>query len=231
MEWLPVAGMIALLARSRRAFLLIGAWFAIFLVVKGTYVPASIEDASFWRILMPVVSGVSPAHRLRGSARPGVRSATWRRSRSRWRTLVRPSPLPQRSASSPSLPLGVIAATPVLKDGGRRSVMFDDNELPVSAGVGLTGERGQRRRAPVVARAEAEGGDDVFYRVLRAKSATDIGLRRNTGGRPVPALHGACRARRSRPRTTTNRGRDAGRTASACRRTGSTTGASATSTS
>ena len=35
------------------------------------------------------------------------------------------------------LPLGVIAATPQLKDGGRAAVIFDDNLLPVSSGIRL----------------------------------------------------------------------------------------------
>ncbi len=73
-EWLPVAGCIALLARSRRAFLLIGCWFIVFLLVKGTYIPASIEDASFFRILMPAF----PAYVLLAAAIvllvPGVRA-------------------------------------------------------------------------------------------------------------------------------------------------------------
>ena len=74
MEWLPIAGCIALLARSRRAFLLIGSWFIVFLLAKGTYIPASIEDASFFRILMPAF----PAYLLLAAAIvllvPGVRA-------------------------------------------------------------------------------------------------------------------------------------------------------------
>src|SRR5439155_2774928 len=74
MEWLPVAGSIALLARSRRAFLLAGSWFIVFLLAKGTYIPASIEDASFFRILMPAF----PAYLLLAAAIvllvPGVRA-------------------------------------------------------------------------------------------------------------------------------------------------------------
>ena len=53
LEWLPVAGGIGLLARSRRGFLLIASWFTAFWLVKGTYFAASIEDASFFRLLMP----------------------------------------------------------------------------------------------------------------------------------------------------------------------------------
>ena len=52
-EWLPLAGMVGLLARSRRGFLLIGSWFVVYLLTKGTYIPASVEDASFFRIMMP----------------------------------------------------------------------------------------------------------------------------------------------------------------------------------
>ncbi|MDX6484616.1 MAG: hypothetical protein QOE95_2387, partial [Gaiellaceae bacterium] len=74
MEWLPVAGCIALLARSRGVFLLVGSWFIVFLLAKGTYIPASIEDASFFRILMPAF----PAYLLLAAATvllvPGVRA-------------------------------------------------------------------------------------------------------------------------------------------------------------
>src|SRR5437763_199645 len=73
MEWLPVAGVVALLARTRRAFLLVASWFVVFLLAKGTYIPASVEDASFFRILMPAF----PAYLLLASAVillvPGVR--------------------------------------------------------------------------------------------------------------------------------------------------------------
>ncbi len=56
-EWLPLAGMAALLLRSLRGFLLIATWFTAYLLTKGTYVPASIDDASFFRILMPGFPG------------------------------------------------------------------------------------------------------------------------------------------------------------------------------
>jgi hypothetical protein len=53
LEWLPIAGAIALLARSRRTFLLIVPWFAAFLAIKGSYIDARMDDASFFRILLP----------------------------------------------------------------------------------------------------------------------------------------------------------------------------------
>lgn len=172
MEWLPVAGTIALVARSRRAFLLVGAWFAIFVVAKATYVPASVEDASFWRILMPSF----PAYLLLTASVvllvPGVRA--------------RPAPesftlagrraiiaLAVAVALFTVLPLGVIAATPVLKDGGRRAVLFDNNLLPVSSNVGLQASAANGA-VHLSWHAQKPGASDVFFRVLRAKSSTDV---------------------------------------------------------
>src|SRR5439155_19243958 len=135
MEWLPVAGVVALLARSRRALLLVGSWFVVFLLVKGTYLPASVEDASFFRILMPAF----PAYVLLTAAVlllvPSVR--------------VRPAPLPAAPAGRrltfavaaafvvfAALPLGVIAAVPRLHDGGRLALRPDLQTLiPVSSSV------------------------------------------------------------------------------------------------
>ena len=53
LEWLPIAGAIALLARSRRGAMLIVPWFATFLAIKGSYFQARMDDASFFRILLP----------------------------------------------------------------------------------------------------------------------------------------------------------------------------------
>ena len=172
MEWLPVAGTIALLARSRSAFLLVGAWFAIFVVAKATYVPASVEDASFWRILMPSF----PAYLLLTASVvllvPGVRARPARESftlTGRRATIA----LAAAVAVFAVLPLGVIAATPVLKDGGRQAVIFDDNLLPVSSDVRL-----QANTANGAVRlswhARKPRATDVFFRVLRAKGSTDV---------------------------------------------------------
>jgi hypothetical protein len=52
-EWLVIAGLIGLARRSRTAALLVGVWFAAFAIVKGGYVQASVEDGSFFRVMMP----------------------------------------------------------------------------------------------------------------------------------------------------------------------------------
>ena len=53
LEWMVVGGLIGLGRRSRPALLLIGGWLAAFIVVKGSYAAASIEDASLFRVMMP----------------------------------------------------------------------------------------------------------------------------------------------------------------------------------
>jgi len=52
-EWLVIAGFIGLLRRSLTAGLVIGGWFAAFVVTKATYNQASVTDASFFRVMMP----------------------------------------------------------------------------------------------------------------------------------------------------------------------------------
>ncbi|CAN5334454.1 hypothetical protein BH18ACT12_BH18ACT12_21870 [soil metagenome] len=172
MEWLPVAGAIGLLARSRRGFLLVGTWFAVFIVAKATYVPASVEDASFWRILMPAF----PAYLLLGAAVvllvPGVRA--------------RPAPgsfvlagrrlavaLATAVAVFVVLPLGVIGASPPLEDSGREAVIFDDNLLPVSSAIGLQATVG-RTSVRLSWEAARPGSAFAFYRLLRTKGETDV---------------------------------------------------------
>jgi hypothetical protein len=170
-EWLPVAGCIALLARSRRAFLLIGSWFIVFLLAKGTYIPASVEDASFFRILMPAF----PAYLLLAAAVvllvPGVRP----------RPAERPLGLDRRKLTIALaaavtvfavLPLGVIAAVPRLHDGAKSAVRVGDSLIPVSQSIGLEA-KAQGGVVRLGWHARRTAGASVFYRVLRKKGPGD----------------------------------------------------------
>jgi hypothetical protein len=51
-EWLVIAGLIGLSRRSLTAFLVVGGWFAAFVLTKATYAHASTDDASVFRIMM-----------------------------------------------------------------------------------------------------------------------------------------------------------------------------------
>jgi hypothetical protein len=164
-EWIPIAGALALLLRSRRAFLLIATWFAAYFVVKGSYVLASLDDASFFRLLMPAF----PAFVLLAASvvllAPGVRP--------------RPAPpasiAPRRltvalavaAAVLLVLPLGVIVAAPPLHDQGRHALKWNQNLIPVSPTVALraTADSGTIRLSW---QARPTKGAKVFYRVLRS---------------------------------------------------------------
>jgi hypothetical protein len=172
-EWLPVAGSIAFLLRTRRGFLLIGTWFIAYLLAKGTYLPASVEDASFWRIMMPAF----PAYLILAAAVvllvPGVRTRP-----------AAPTPVPRSRrfaivvtaavAAFTIVPLGVIAATPRLHDGGRQAVRLGDpgNLVPVTS-VGL---QAATEGSAVRLSWNPPGGGSVFYRVLRWNTATTGGV-------------------------------------------------------
>jgi hypothetical protein len=168
-EWLPLAGMIALALRSVRALLLLGTWFVAFLIAKGTYVPASIEDASFFRILMPAF----PAYLLLAASTvllvPGVRA--------------RPAPDPVRlegrrltaavaaaAVVFAVLPAAVVAATPTLHDGGRQAVAYPSSLIPVTGRVAPTAKAvGGAVELTWPTWPERVAG--VFYHVLRTDGA------------------------------------------------------------
>lgn len=53
-QWAPIAGLVAVLRAGRYPLAgLLGGWLAAFLVVKGMSPRGSIEDGSFWRLMMP----------------------------------------------------------------------------------------------------------------------------------------------------------------------------------
>jgi hypothetical protein len=52
-EWLVIAGLIGLGRRSLTALLVVGGWFAAFVVTKATYQNAGVADASLFRIMIP----------------------------------------------------------------------------------------------------------------------------------------------------------------------------------
>jgi hypothetical protein len=180
-EWLPLAGLAGFVARSRRGLVLIGGWFVAYLLAKGTYIPASIEDASFWRILMPAF----PAYVLlsaavvllvpRVRARPDGGAAPFAGRRLALALSV-------ATGIFVLAPLGVIAATPPLQDDGRNAVRLGYILIPVSPDVApqasVDGDAVSLSWRP-----DAVGSTRLFYRILRTNTDSDIAC----GGNP----HGA----------------------------------------
>jgi hypothetical protein len=164
-EWLPLAGLVALLLRSLRGFLLVGTWFIAYLLVKGTYVLASLDDASFFRLLMPAF----PAYVLLTASVvllvPGVRA----------RAAPATPLLSQRKLTYAvvaaavvfaAVPLGVIAATPPLHDSGTKAVQLGISLIPVS-GEFEPQATAESDGVHVRWRAQPSKGGKVFYRVFR----------------------------------------------------------------
>jgi hypothetical protein len=179
-EWLPVAGLLAFLLRARRGLLLVGTWFIAYLLAKGTYLPASVEDASFWRIMMPAF----PAYLILAAGVvllvPGVRARP---------AASTPPPTSRSFAIALTaaivvftiLPLGVIASTPRLHDSGRQAVRLGDNLIPVTS-VGL---RAVTEGSAVRLSWQPPSGSSVFYQVLRRDTAAGGGVL--CAGKPAAA--------------------------------------------
>jgi hypothetical protein len=181
-EWLPVAGSIAFLLRTRRGFLLVGSWFIAYLLTKGTYLNASVEDASFWRIMMPAF----PAYLILAASVvllvPGVRAR-------------RPEPLPAPTSRRFAIaagtaavafmivPLAVVAATPRLHDAGHQAVRLGDNLIPVSS-VGLKATA-NGSAVTLSWRPQSTTGSSVFYQVLRREPSGGGGIL--CAGKSAPA--------------------------------------------
>ena len=169
-EWLPVAGAVGLLLRSRRGFLLVVVWFTTYLLIKGTYIPASVDDTSFFRIVMPGF----PAFVLLCAAVvllvPGVRARP-----------AAPPPEPARGrrltvavvvafAVFAVAPLAVVAAVPPLHDSGTRAVRVNQSEVPVVDRVAPTASV-QDGGVHLAWKRDKPAASSVFYTVLRAEGA------------------------------------------------------------
>jgi hypothetical protein len=168
MEWLPLAGMVALLLRSRRGFLLLGPWFVAYLLLKATYDPASVDDASFWRILMPAY----PAYLILAASIvllvPGVRAHPGPvELRLRGRRLV--AAAAAAAVVFAVFPLAVIAAVPPLHDVGRQAMSYGAGLIPVSRNVA---PRASDRGGAVTLswRPQSSSAANVFYHVLRTNA-------------------------------------------------------------
>jgi hypothetical protein len=164
-EWLPLAGCVALLIRSRRGFLVAGMWFVAYLLVKGTYLLASLDDATFFRLLMPAF----PAYVILAASVlllvPGFRA----------RATVAPPVLPRKrltlsiavaAVAFAAVPLAVIAATPPLHDGGEKALQLGISLIPVSTSIDVHAVRvGDGVR--ISWRPQRTHGGSLFYRIFR----------------------------------------------------------------
>ncbi len=182
MEWLPVAGSIALLLRSRRGFLLVGTWFIAYLLTKATYLDASVENASFWRIMMPAF----PAYLILAAGVvllvPGVRARPAKPRGANPRSRRFALALAVAFVAFTVVPFGVIAATPRLHDGGTKALRLGSTLIsvaPIEFQATTTGSS-----VGLSWRPQRAAGSSVFYRVLRTNQP---GGGVACAGKPAPA--------------------------------------------
>ena len=171
LEFIIFAGLIALGRRSWPKAILIFGWFMTFLLLKGTDVKANIEDASFFRLLMPSF----PAFLLLLASIPLlIPTFSWTR-----KVFPKPLPvLPTRKAGRPLLaaaaavlvllPLIFIVGASPQSTAEAVSYPFQDVFIPVQSSyhlrvVGKPGEQRLTWDAPYA------GSTKVFYTILRSK--------------------------------------------------------------
>jgi hypothetical protein len=176
-EWLVVAGLIALGRRSLRALALVGVWFAAFAVAKGGYGLGSIEDSSLLRLLIPAI----PPFVLLVAALPWLMP----RGRRPWPTEPPTERAPRRLRLagigvavffSAVVPFAAIAAaTPMHGDRPAAVIMQSSQPLvPADADLGLRVEH-RGGRATLTWDGAGSVAGRVFYHVFRAPAdASDL---------------------------------------------------------
>jgi hypothetical protein len=170
LEFIVFAGLIGLGRRSWPKAILIFGWFATFLVIKGTDAKANIDDASFFRLLMPSF----PAFLLLLAAIP-LLTPTFS-----WTRKLFPSALPAltprrhglRTVSAAAavlfvLPLIFVAGTSPQSTPEAVSYPFQNVFIPVQS-FGLEAQAvGKTQR--LTWNAPYSGSSGVFYTVLRSR--------------------------------------------------------------
>jgi hypothetical protein len=180
LEWLPLAGAIAVARRSVPAALLLSVWFWSFFVLKGSAESASVESGSFWRLVMPGL----PALLIMIAALPLLLPRLGPGLADRFR-LPPVRPLSNKIVVGVALALGVapLAAAAVVTPlhGTTRTVEVDEIAVPVDAGIAL--EASARRGAVQLRwRKFSTSSGDVFYKVLRSRGSTDVNCILRPGG-------------------------------------------------
>jgi len=169
LQWLGIAGVLALLRGGLAKAALVSLWFYAFLVVKGTSDQARVEDASFFRLLMPSF----PAFVLLLAAvpllAPKVRAAIarrWPAARAEPRRLNRPI----AAFAVLTVLIPVILLATVRTQDGPLTVKNDAQHtlVPVSSAFRAGGERSNGVTS-LSWRAPYAGSVGTFYVVLRAR--------------------------------------------------------------
>jgi hypothetical protein len=169
-QWLPLAGVVAVARRSIPTATLLALWLGAFFLVKGTYELSTISSGSIFRILMPAF----PAYFVLAAAIPLLVPVAGPRLADRFAAAA-PGRLRHGHAAVAAAAIALVLVPLVLVAGAgqapeeRAVVAHQDNLLlPVDETLAPSLDGATLRwSAP-------DGGPAVFYRVLRAPGATGI---------------------------------------------------------
>jgi hypothetical protein len=175
LEFVPFAGLLAIGRRSWPKSILVFGWFMTFLLIKGTDDQANIDDASFFRLMMPSF----PAFLLLLASIPLLVPAF------SWSRRVFPMPMPPLPSRRPGrrglavagavlvlLPLIVVAGANPQSSADAVTYRLQDVYVPVQSFRLQAEESGDKR--VLTWDAPYSGRTDVFYTVLRSRPvATD----------------------------------------------------------
>ena len=161
-QWLPVAGLLAVARLSWPKALFLGGWLGAFVLVKGSSTEASLEQGTLLRLIMPAL----PPFVLLAAAIPLLLPELGPRIAARFPYGTRGLPL--RSAPVVAgvvafalLPLAILAFLPPLQDGRAATLSAQSVYVPIGENFGL--------RATASA---AGGGIDLTWRPRRSSGST-----------------------------------------------------------
>jgi hypothetical protein len=185
LQWLVIAGIVGIARQSRTALLLVGGWFAAFVLVKGSYVSASIEDGSVFRIMMPAfpafILGLASIPLLLPHAPQRLRP--WAPGFREFKPRTRLTFVAVAILVSSIVPLAAFAAA--RKSGGPANVAQLGEgapAIPVDVDLGLTAQARRDGRVALRWVEQKPPGGPVFYRVWRGPASGGDGVTCQAGG-------------------------------------------------
>jgi hypothetical protein len=169
-QWLPLAGLVAVARRSIPTAGLLALWLGGFFVVKGTYELSTVSSGSIFRILMPAF----PAYFVLAAAIPLLVPVLGPRLADRFAAAPPGATRPRRAAVAAAgvalvlVPLLVVAAAGQAPEERTALAHHDNLLLPVDETLAVELEDGMLRWSPHA------GGTAVFYRVLRSGQGSGV---------------------------------------------------------
>jgi hypothetical protein len=171
-QWLPLAGAVAVARRSVPAAGLLVTWLLAYVVVKGSSDVATIESGSYWRLIMPalpafaILSASIPLLVPGLSRRLGARLApTQARRPGRWTTVA-------IVAAVALLPLVVLQTSTQFRAfpgwSEARALVVDENSVPVDPDIVDVRVRRAPDGANELTWTDTTSRARTFYRVYRA---------------------------------------------------------------